>query len=164
MYLHRIIAENKLNRYLQKEEYVHHINENKLDNSTDNLLIFKSNADHFAYHRGCEISLDNDVYISNYSHNSKICPECGKTKAKEAEMCQKCSLETGKLYDYYMSRRKVMRPLRNELENLICKYPITTIAKKYGVTDNAVRKWLLNYGLPTKKSDIRNFRLNCSEI
>jgi len=34
--------------------------------------------------------------------------------------------------------------------------PFLQIGKKYNVSDNAVRKWCINYGLPSKKSDIKN--------
>lgn len=34
---HRHVMENKIGRYLEKDEVVHHINENKLDNNIENL-------------------------------------------------------------------------------------------------------------------------------
>lgn len=41
--------------------------------------------------------------------------------------------------------RKVERPTKDELDNLIQQYPMTTIGKMYGVSDNAVRKWVRSY-------------------
>ena len=35
---------------------------------------------------------------------------------------------------------------------------MTQIGEKYGVSDNAVRKWYKKYGLPTKEKDIKQFR------
>lgn len=46
--------------------------------------------------------------------------------------------------------RKVNRPPKEELENLINCYPMTTIAKKYGVSDNAIRKWAKYYDIQLK--------------
>lgn len=40
--------------------------------------------------------------------------------------------------------RKVERPTKEKLEELITKYPMTKIGKMYGVSDNAIRKWLKN--------------------
>jgi hypothetical protein len=35
--------------------------------------------------------------------------------------------------------------------------PFTTIAKEYGVSDNAVRKWCDFYNLPRKKGEISKY-------
>jgi len=35
--------------------------------------------------------------------------------------------------------------------------PFTQIANKYGVSDNAIRKWCKAYNLPTKKSEIKKY-------
>jgi hypothetical protein len=44
-------------------------------------------------------------------------------------------------------KRKVNRPSKEELSALINEKPWTHIAKTFGVTDNAVRKWARCYGL-----------------
>lgn len=49
---HRIVAEQKLGRPLKTGEVVHHINENKRDNRPENLMVFKSQAEHAAWHSG----------------------------------------------------------------------------------------------------------------
>lgn len=59
---HRYFAELKLNRLLKPEEVVHHIDEDKSNNSFDNLIVFKSESDHAAFHKGCKAVLDGDVY------------------------------------------------------------------------------------------------------
>lgn len=64
VYTHMLVAEEKLGRKLKKGEVVHHVDENKLNNDCDNLIVFKSNADHVAYHQGAEIYLDGDVYVA----------------------------------------------------------------------------------------------------
>jgi hypothetical protein len=33
--------------------------------------------------------------------------------------------------------------------------PFTQIGKKFGVTDNAIRKWCKSMGLPSKSSEIK---------
>lgn len=50
VYEHRLVVEKKIGRYLTKEEVVHHLNENKQDNRTENLMLFKNNAAHMKFH------------------------------------------------------------------------------------------------------------------
>lgn len=57
---HRLVAEEKIGRYLSKNEDVHHINENKLDNRAENLMVL-SKSDHMKLHKSknftpCEIT------------------------------------------------------------------------------------------------------------
>lgn len=47
-----------------------------------------------------------------------------------------------------------VRPLKEQLIKDMENLPYTEIGKKYGVSDNAVRKWAKSYGLETKKKRI----------
>ena len=62
VYIHQLQAEKMLGRKLNKKECVHHIDENKYNNSFDNLMVFKTIADHTAFHSGCNIYLDGDLF------------------------------------------------------------------------------------------------------
>ena len=53
-------------------------------------------------------------------------------------------------------KRKVDRPSREELKNLIRNKPFTQIGQFYSVSDNAIRKWCKAYNLPHKREDIKN--------
>lgn len=48
---HRIVAEQILGRPLKKGEVVHHIDEDKRNNSPDNLIIFRSQSAHVKWHQ-----------------------------------------------------------------------------------------------------------------
>lgn len=48
---HRIIMEQKIGRYLTKEEVVHHINEIRTDNRIENLMLFPNNVEHLRHHK-----------------------------------------------------------------------------------------------------------------
>ena len=75
------------------------------------------------------------------------CPRCGNKKDKEAQYCLNCYNELF-VHKYPISRE--------ELKKLIRTIPFTEIAKKYNVSDNAIRKWCDGYKLPRKKKDINN--------
>jgi len=80
-------------------------------------------------------------------NSNKICKKCKRPlSTKDAEYCQTC------IHEF---QRKCEWPSREELKNLIRSMPFLQIGKKYNVSDNAVRKWCLNYGLPSKKKDIK---------
>lgn len=79
VYVHILVAEKKLGRYLKDGECVHHIDKNKLNNSIDNLMVFKTLADHTAFHSGKKATLEGDVYVCNDKvdkNTVKICPMC----------------------------------------------------------------------------------------
>lgn len=53
------------------------------------------------------------------------------------------------------NQRKVKdRPTKEELFEMIKVFPFTEIGKKYGVTDNTIRKWCKMYRLPFRKKDL----------
>ena len=147
---HRYIAEKKLGRLLNKEEVVHHIDENKFNNDPNNLIVFKSIADHSAFHKGCEAILDGDVYwCPDKNIEKKLCTCCNKKYIENnSRMCVECS---------NLLQRKVDRPEKYELLELIKSKTFVEIGKIYGVSDNAIRKWCKNYNLPYRKNDIAKF-------
>lgn len=53
-----------------------------------------------------------------------------------------------------ISKRKTKRPSKAKLLKDLLKMPLLQIGKKYGVSDNAIRKWCKSYNLPYKKQDI----------
>lgn len=145
VYKHIVVAEKKLGRLLNDGECVHHLNEIRNDNREDNLIVFKTISDHTAFHHGCEIELENDVYIAKINKNN-ICSNCGIFKDRKAKLCITCS---------YINRRKVERPSKEVLFELIKTMKFTEIGKMYNVSDNTIRKWCKKYELPFKKDDIK---------
>lgn len=82
-----------------------------------------------------------------------LCPNChsqtktyaGRNSMKKSRVCINCkSLTKGKgkicVTCVYKSQPKKFSITKQELEDLIKKYPFTTIGKKFGVSDNAIRK------------------------
>lgn len=76
------------------------------------------------------------------------CQTCGVEIARGAIHCLACA---------NLARRVVERPNREELKNLIRTTSFVQIGKMFGVSDNAVRKWCVGYGLPKKSSEIKSY-------
>ena len=79
------------------------------------------------------------------------CKDCGKEISKGSLRCVSCESKhrTISLED--------MPVTREELKNLIRTMPFTKIGVKFGVTDNAIRKWCDKFNLPRKVSDIKQY-------
>jgi len=67
---------------------------------------------------------------------------CGKKKYKTSDNCISCSSKRPK-----MLQRKVERPDKGTLAEEIETESWCALGRKYGVSDNAVRKWARSYGL-----------------
>lgn len=79
-----------------------------------------------------------------------LCPNCHSqtdTYAGKRFKKSKISIPTKDRHQPRYDRRKVKRPSKEILEQLIADMPMSSIAKKYGVSDNSVRKWAKSYGI-----------------
>ncbi|MDY3109713.1 MAG: hypothetical protein SOW50_06315 [Lachnospiraceae bacterium] len=57
-----------------------------------------------------------------------------------------------------LASRKVQRPSKAELKALLLQFSMTDIARIYGVTDNAIRRWCEMYKLPQRLKGIKALR------
>ena len=156
VYTHILVAEEKLGRSLNQGECVHHIDGDKHNNSLENLIVFKTTADHSAFHKGIEKVQDGDVWICPNKRicDKEICPVCNVNyKDAKAETCIDCWNELNRMF---IKNTDTQLPSRAVLKNKIRTSSFVQIGKEYGVSDNAVRKWCKFYDLPYKSSAIHN--------
>lgn len=86
--------------------------------------------------------------VEKSSQKNKIeyfCSKCGKKITTNSLLCRDC---------YNIQNRKVIRPSREELKDLIRKQSFLELSRMYNVSDTAIRKWCVQYNLPKKKKDI----------
>lgn len=92
--------------------------------------------------RDLKYAQSNTIYKKTY-----ICSQCGINEVhKEGSICVECA---------HLNSRKVKRPSREQLKELIRSKSFVEIGKIFNVTDNTIRKWCKSYNLPSKKSDIK---------
>ena len=84
-------------------------------------------------------------------HN--YCADCGKEIAIGSTWCPQCAPKHNRVYKV----DKDKRPSKDELLNLIQTKPFTEIGRMYGVSDNAIRKWCKNLGLPSTKKELKTY-------
>jgi len=89
----------------------------------------------------CNFLNDEKIENRNYNRNiviekkEHICP-CGNKMDKQSKMCKLCADK---------KQRKVERPEYKILINDINELGYTGTGRKYGVSDNAIRKWKKYY-------------------
>lgn len=168
---HRVLIENKLKRYLEDWELVHHKDGNPSNNKLSNLELTDSKG-HGWRHRTherpskkklaklvCEKSVrqvSKDLGVSNmtiltWCKELKIDrPPKNSFQKRSRRQCRVC----GKSFQPQSSNvrhcshdcktiggRKVVHPDKQELAKLVWQYPKTKIAEMYGVSDVAIGNW-----------------------
>ena len=82
---------------------------------------------------------------------NKICPICNKEffgRAEQIYCSQVCA---------HIVQQKTERPTREELKKKIRKQSFLSLGQKYGISDNAVRKWCKTMNLPHTKKEINSY-------
>lgn len=84
-------------------------------------------------------NIDTSIQLKCLNCNTKI------TNKSKSGYCNKCS---------HILQHRTEHPSKQKLiEELKISNPYA-LGKKYGVSDNAIRKWMKNYNIPTKKVDL----------
>jgi Zn finger protein HypA/HybF involved in hydrogenase expression len=108
-----------------------HIDGNHMNNQLNNLRILCPNC-HAKTPTYC--GKNKKIKYENIK-TEYLCSSCSspvKTKSKTS-LCKSCESKT---------RRKVERPIREQLIEELKTNSYVSLGKKYGVSDNAIRKWL----------------------
>jgi len=126
VYVHRHLASLKLGRWLDHNENVHHLDGDRQNNDLDNLVVL-TRSEHAKKHRPKKPTI--------------ICRWCGR-KAKTRDSKIYCSRKCVQ-FAQRRAKRPTKKMLKKEIETLSWK----AMGRKYGVSDNAVRKWARSYDL-----------------
>lgn len=148
VYEHIMIAEQMTGRHLKENEVVHHLDGNRSNNRIENLLVL-SRAMHTKLHNW----MNNGGIFKETKYVKRVNSEESK-EVRTNSFCKICNITLqGKQISYCsitcrgIGRRKVIRPSKIQLKKDIEQLSWIAIAKKYYVSDNAVRKWAKTYKL-----------------
>lgn len=111
-----------------------HINGENKDNRLENLRWVCPNCN-----QQLETTGYKKIRVKNKDERKNFCSNCGREISPKATLCVKCLGELNRVCKH---------PDRQELKDMIRTMSFVDIGKKYGVSDNAIRKWCDNYNLP----------------
>lgn len=133
----------------------------KLTREADKCLLLCSNC-HRELHEELNGYKDTrtDIRKQTYKTIKKESALSRKKQPKQYNKCKNCNIET--YNKYYCSdkcskigNRKVQRPNKEQLIDILKNNNWTKTAKLFGVTDNAVRKWAKQYGINTNRKQLK---------
>lgn len=140
VYQHIYVAEEMMGRSLTDTEEVHHLNGVRDDNRRENLLVLES-SQHTKLHnwlRSCGIDLEGSNANRVKTEKPKYCEFCEVGIIKTG--CNKfCSMSC---YREFCSKD---HPSQKELEDMLNTMSMEAIGRKYGISGNAVKKWIKKY-------------------
>ena len=121
----------------------------------------------YNYYWECKPEFTNeekDTYIkrvkkANQKRNYEICYNlcfCGNRKSINSTYCKSCENKL-RQQNGIQNREEKYGITRETLKQKIRTTPFTELSKKYGVSDNAIRKWCKYYNLPYRASEIKKY-------
>lgn len=87
----------------------------------------------------------------NHKEHKYFC-KCGNPVSKEGGLCRSCSQKR-------RNNRKVERPSKEKLLQLVKENGMTKTGKMFGVSDKSISKWLIDYGLPGTIGELKEQNL-----
>jgi hypothetical protein len=155
IYEHRYVVELQIGRSLRSAEVVHHLNGCRHDNRSSNLIVV-SRGDHSKLHAWIDVGAPGMETLRQNGENCwkpsegplRVCAVCGLTiqNSKAVKYCSKvCNIKQRHLDSVKPDKDALIKDFE-QLRSFV------GVARKYGVSDNAVRKWCVSYDLPTKKA------------
>lgn len=138
-----------LGRELRDNEVTHHLDCNPLNNLLSNLIVLE-NSMHMRLHAW--INRGSPIH-ENYKFGENVLDRYKNVKTINT-YCKVCELTLQEKQEHYCSekcraldKRRVEWPSKEVLTGELENNSYCALGRKYGVSDNAVRKWARHYGI-----------------
>lgn len=128
--------------------HLHHINGDHNDNRLENLILLCPNCH----------SLTENYSGRKLKSEQKYCPDCHRPIGKNSIYCKHCSPKYHNNSNAKVAKED--RPSKEKLLELIKTKSFCEIGRIYGVSDNSIRKWCKKEGLPSTKTELKEYLLN----
>jgi len=149
VYEHRFIVECDLGRPLKSDEEIHHLDLNPADNRLENLMVIPHSS-----HMKLHIWLESGA--PGYENPRQNGMNSGKPKLLEhVKRCKICDITLSNSLNTYCGlicygidvSKKSKRPELSQLKKDLLELSgnMCAVGRKYGVSDNAVRKWIKRF-------------------
>lgn len=131
---------------------LHHKDGDHYNNNLDNLEILCPNC-HSQENNNSGAGTNYNKQKEQKEEKPRVkyyCTECGVelTAERKTGLCMSC---------YKKSLRVAERPEPKQLAHEIVTTSFVAVGRKYGVSDNAIRKWCDEYQMPRKKEELKKW-------
>lgn len=150
VYEHILVTELNIGRKLTKNEVVHHLDMDRLNNRFENLLIL-DRGQHAKLHQWLDkgallVKTNNEQGMNSVKSKSSYsyCEICGLTlQFKQIRYCSD-ACESISIRSKHGNRTKPI-PSKDELIQLLELHSREAVGRMYNVSGNAVKKWMKQY-------------------
>lgn len=144
VYEHIVVAEKNIRRSLRKNEVVHHLDGDRLNNRYENLLILEKSQHtklhmYLRYHSATINESDSENRVNSVKAKVNSCMVCGQALRQDQKRF--CSPAHAKQFSGRNTPE--MEEVLSKLSEL--NFNFVKTGKFFGVSDNAVRKWCKKY-------------------
>jgi len=157
---HRLVAEEIVQRCLNSEEVVHHIDGDTMNNNISNLMVFATANEHNSFHLGASAwSNDGVIWHSSKVIHVKRCQYCGKlyvTKEKSykkisnSKYCSKSCVDKS---NYAKNIERIPEIIKLIKEN---NGNFSAAARVLGITSSGLAKLLKSHNEKYHSKDYKN--------
>lgn len=140
VYEHTLVAEELLDRPLKPGEVVHHLDNNRSNNSPENLLVLSG-----PMHGKLHSWINKNLITPKLEYQERIDKGCIRCK-----ICEK-PINYGQIYCSHvcssLDTHRYIHPTKEELQKLVWEKPVTQLAEELSISSTSIKKLCEKLGI-----------------